>query len=1031
MTLEAAESRTTMIRAREDRLFARFCRTGDPGALGAAFDRTAPELWRVASYLTRDRHMAEDAVQSTFLAAIEHHGDWDPKRSFRSWLLGLLANRVRELRRKEARSIDADLLGTKQAPRPEESAQQAELEAAFLSALDDVPEPQRSALEGHLVQGKSPSEMAQELGVPAGTVRMRLHRGLDQLRRRLPAGVSPTFALAGLPPADVLASLRRAVLAAASKVGPASGSTASTALPLGLGLFVVKKSLFVLVALLIAGIGAAFLRIVIADPAGLDESTKVLSLRTVPPSDLANLPSPLAALETGTGTREAATTAVEGPSTTSPTLPAGWGILNLKFVEAGTGEIVPGLVFQLEPTAKPRLRRLARTDEAGAFSQEVLAGEVDVSCDMIEFGSSLRFDVEAGMITEGVIELPHRLQASITVEGPDGYPVAGARVVGWSALDGVKTWDEPIVGNTVERELGVTDAQGRLVLRMMDASLTVRATLGGLAASRVVEVKGGAHDVVLRLGNEPATVRGTVTGYEGLLVPLAPVWLQRLAVPAESAVRTIADADGHFVAADLPPGPYRVYARAAAAAAGSGARATFKEIELPPGGDAQADLTFANGARAVLVTFDADSEPLVGEIFVARRLVDDEAHASAELNASDGYTDGQGRCELADLAPGDYELSCLTRSGRVFKERTRLLEGETFEWRPATTGDGRVDVEVVAPGQRPLEAWIVQLLDEEGRSVITGLTDESGRARLEGLTSGPFIMRVRATRTTPSSHEEEVDVGSNVRVQIAAEGLPEGSIVGRIRVDQSVAVAELAVRVLAAPGPLATAQLNRVDQVQVEASGSFSVDGLPAGHYVLTVLHSETGKRLAVRSFHLQGAQRRLDLGVVVAVPSELRISVGSAVTDGESDLQLWMTQSSSEGAVLTRAPFRRVANELVVRDMPAGTYSSVVWGSAVGPVRLSIPVGTAQASTFLAPIEACPTVRLELQGTRPRNSTLTFQFEDGRVMTLQHQEGDPLAFGIPLGSHHVTLRSRGKELASARFEVGPAGSPRVVLACQ
>lgn len=53
-----------MIRAREDRWFDRFRRTGDPRALAKVFDRTAAELGKVASHLCRDRDAAEDAVQS-------------------------------------------------------------------------------------------------------------------------------------------------------------------------------------------------------------------------------------------------------------------------------------------------------------------------------------------------------------------------------------------------------------------------------------------------------------------------------------------------------------------------------------------------------------------------------------------------------------------------------------------------------------------------------------------------------------------------------------------------------------------------------------------------------------------------------------------------------------------------------------------------------------------------------------------------------------------------------------------------------
>lgn len=64
----------------EDRQFEQFQRTGEAGALAKVFDHTAPELWRVAWYLSSgNAHRAEDALQSTFLTAIEERDIWDKR----------------------------------------------------------------------------------------------------------------------------------------------------------------------------------------------------------------------------------------------------------------------------------------------------------------------------------------------------------------------------------------------------------------------------------------------------------------------------------------------------------------------------------------------------------------------------------------------------------------------------------------------------------------------------------------------------------------------------------------------------------------------------------------------------------------------------------------------------------------------------------------------------------------------------------------------------------------------------------------
>jgi hypothetical protein len=54
-----------------ERLFLEFQRTRDPACLGQVFDLCADDLFAVALHLCRDRAAAEDALQATFLCAIE------------------------------------------------------------------------------------------------------------------------------------------------------------------------------------------------------------------------------------------------------------------------------------------------------------------------------------------------------------------------------------------------------------------------------------------------------------------------------------------------------------------------------------------------------------------------------------------------------------------------------------------------------------------------------------------------------------------------------------------------------------------------------------------------------------------------------------------------------------------------------------------------------------------------------------------------------------------------------------------------
>ena len=177
--------------------FNRFRATGDPGALAVVFDATAAELLRVASHLVSDLHVAEDLVQSTFLTAIEHRNRFAPDHEVLPWLLGILTNHARRHRSGLGRRPDPERVARPKVPgpRPEEAAAELELSETVSEAIQRLPEPYRPVLMLHLRHGFSPQEIVLDLGRPPATVRQQLRRGLERLRRALPAGVASLCAL--------------------------------------------------------------------------------------------------------------------------------------------------------------------------------------------------------------------------------------------------------------------------------------------------------------------------------------------------------------------------------------------------------------------------------------------------------------------------------------------------------------------------------------------------------------------------------------------------------------------------------------------------------------------------------------------------------------------------------------------------------------------------------------------------------------------------------------------------------------------
>jgi len=203
------------------RHFLRYREQGDYEALALVFDEAAPALLGLAVHLVRPAHGAEDLVQTTFLTAIERAPRWDSARPLYPWLAGILIHKARRWNAAEARPLDPTRLHERSGETdPAHVADHLELGASLRRALSDLPHLYRVVLEPWFERGASPAQLADELGVAPGTVRVRLHRGLERLRRVLPPGLAFGAAAIGLPKPS-LAAVREVVSAAArAKAAP-------------------------------------------------------------------------------------------------------------------------------------------------------------------------------------------------------------------------------------------------------------------------------------------------------------------------------------------------------------------------------------------------------------------------------------------------------------------------------------------------------------------------------------------------------------------------------------------------------------------------------------------------------------------------------------------------------------------------------------------------------------------------------------------------------------------------------------------
>src|SRR4051812_49568421 len=143
-----------------------------------------PRLRRYARALTRDVTRADDLVQSCLTRAVAKQHLWQPGTDLRAWLFTILHNQhVNEVRRSVREGVTVAVEDMAPVLTVQSNAY-ASLELRDLeAAIASLPQEQRQVILLVGLEGMRYEEVAVILDVPVGTVRSRLSRGRDQLRR--------------------------------------------------------------------------------------------------------------------------------------------------------------------------------------------------------------------------------------------------------------------------------------------------------------------------------------------------------------------------------------------------------------------------------------------------------------------------------------------------------------------------------------------------------------------------------------------------------------------------------------------------------------------------------------------------------------------------------------------------------------------------------------------------------------------------------------------------------------------------------
>jgi RNA polymerase sigma-70 factor (ECF subfamily) len=163
---------------------------GNPAGLDALYARYATPAVRTAYLITRDRSLAEDAVQEAFVQVLRNAGSLRDPASFRPWFYRILVNTAKRMARTPLRPVlPLDLENHDRSdptlPEPDEAVLAREETALVREAIDGLNEAHRIPLLLRYYTNLSDEEIAQALDLPVGTVKSRLFNARKLLQERL------------------------------------------------------------------------------------------------------------------------------------------------------------------------------------------------------------------------------------------------------------------------------------------------------------------------------------------------------------------------------------------------------------------------------------------------------------------------------------------------------------------------------------------------------------------------------------------------------------------------------------------------------------------------------------------------------------------------------------------------------------------------------------------------------------------------------------------------------------------------------
>lgn len=186
-------------------------RAGDEVAFARVLDEWSGSMRRLAAAYVGSGASAEDVVQETWLAVLEHLASFEGRSSFKHWVYRILANTAKRRASRDRRTVLVGDAITEigptvdrarfqpdheffpghwqqmpaRWPSPEEAAESAEIRRVLADAVRLLPPRQAAVVTLRDIEGYGAEEAAELMGVSAANQRVLLHRGRAVVRAKV------------------------------------------------------------------------------------------------------------------------------------------------------------------------------------------------------------------------------------------------------------------------------------------------------------------------------------------------------------------------------------------------------------------------------------------------------------------------------------------------------------------------------------------------------------------------------------------------------------------------------------------------------------------------------------------------------------------------------------------------------------------------------------------------------------------------------------------------------------------------------